>query len=387
MNPQALPFLDQQQRPLVLYVFQHHDFSGAETLQLPVLRADSQALVACAPGSRTEELVRGLGLPTVPLPYRRLRHSGGLLESFLSVVRGLASARDLRRLLRAHPERRIVYCVAIRPAMLAALASMGLSRRLVWTVPDLMPPAPLRQAVRALARLGCDRAIAISQTIADDFAGSSSRLRRPLAVVYPGPDLERKPPPDGAVRPPHVAVLGAISPTKHTALAIDIAERVAAEVEGFRLDVIGRAQFRDEDFAYERELHARVERDDRLRERVRFVGYDDDVASSLRRYRVLLHCRPDEPFGMVLVEAMAAGAAVVAPGAAGPAEIVEHGKTGLLFAPGDAAGAAAHVLRLLRDPEEAARMGTAGRERVEQRFTASLQVAALDRVLSEAARL
>lgn len=377
-------FFGAEGRPLVLYVFHHHEFSGAETLQIPILRADPRALVACPPGSRAEELVRGLGLPTVPLPYRVLRHSGGPLETLRSVGRGLAAARDVRRLMRAHPDRPIVYCVAIRPAMLAAVASLGLRRTLVWTVPDLMPPAPLRQAVRVLARVACDRAIALSRVIAEDFAGHSRRLRRRLSVIHPGPELERYGRPAGGVRPPHIAILGAVSPVKHTALAIDIAERVAAETGEFRLDVIGRAQFRDEDFAYERALHERVESDERLRERVRFVGYEPDVAARLRECRILLHCRPDEPFGMVLVEAMAAGAAVVAPGRAGPAEIVEHGSTGFLFAPGDVDEAAGQVLRLLRDGDEAARMGAAGRARVEERFTAELQVAAVDRVLAGA---
>ena len=385
MSANGAGFLARDDRPLVLYVFHHHEFSGAETLQVPVLRADPRALVACPDGSRTEEFVRGLGRPTVPLPYRALRHSGGPLETLRSVGRGLATARDLRRVLRAHPERELVYCVSIRAAMLAAVAAAGLRRRLVWTVPDLMPPVPLRQAVRLLARLACDRAIALSQVIADDFAGRSRRLRGPLSVIHPGPELDRYEPPTGVPRPPHVAILGAVSPIKHTRLAIEIAERVAAEVDDFRLDVIGRAQFRDEDFAYERELHERVESDERLRGRVRFVGYEPDVAGRLRDCRVLLHCRPDEPFGMVLVEAMAAGAAVVAPAAAGPLEIVEHERTGLLYTPGDAAEAAGHVVRLLRDPGEAARMGAAGRERVEKRFTAALQVEAVDRVLAEVA--
>ncbi|MEX2195999.1 MAG: glycosyltransferase family 4 protein [Thermoleophilaceae bacterium] len=378
-------FFEGDRRPLVLYVLHHHEFSGAETLQIPVLRADPRGLVACPPGSRAEELVKSLGLPTVPLSFRTLRHSGGRLETLRSAGRGLAGARDLRRVMRERPERRIVYCVSIRSAMLAAIASLGMRRRLVWTLPDLMPPAPLRQAVRMLARLACDRAIALSQVIADDFAGGSRRLRRPLAVIHPGPELERYPRPSTAPRPPHVAVLGAVSPTKRTDLAIEIASRLAAEVGDFRLDVIGRAQFREEDFAYERDLHERVEHDERLSRRVRFVGYEADVAGRLRDCRVLLHCRPDEPFGMVLVEAMAAGAAVVAPGAAGPLEIVDHGRTGFLYAPGDAAEAAGHLARLLRDPDEAARMGAAGRERVEQHFTAELQVAAVERVLEEVA--
>lgn len=376
------PFLEREERPLVLYVIQHHDYSGAEILQVPLMRADPEPLLACPPGTRTEEFARELGIPTVPLAYRVLRHSGGPLETLRSVYRGLAAARDLRRVLRSRPERQVVYCTSLRPALLASVAAAGLGRRVVWSLTDLMPPAPLRGAVRLLARAGCDRAIALSQVIADDFAGSSRRLRSLVQVVHPGVELERFDPPAEAAGRPRAGIVGHVSPTKRTDLAVEIAERVLREVPEFELEVIGRAQYRADDFELERRLVQRVEADDRLRDRVHFRGYATDVPGELRRLGLLLHCRPDEPFGLVLIEAMAIGLPVVAPAAAGPLEIVEHGVSGFLYEPGDAATAAAHVVRIVGDPELAAAMSTAARAAVERRFTAAAQLAAVDRELA-----
>jgi len=77
-----------------------------------------------------------------------------------------------------------------------------------------------------------------------------------------------------------------------------------------------------------------------------------------------------EPFGLVVVEAMLAGRAVVAAAAGGPAEIVEDGVTGLLTPPGDAEGLAAAVDRLLDDDALRARLGRTARDAARTRFSA-----------------
>jgi glycosyltransferase involved in cell wall biosynthesis len=377
-------FLRRLDRPRILYVIQVPDYSGGELLQLPIMRADADPLLACPPDSRVEALAADNGIPTVALPFRSLRHSGGKIEIARSLIRGLASARDLRRIIRRHPERTLIYCTQLRPGMLAALAAFGLRRRVLWHVPDFMPPSPVRGLVALLARVGCDRAVALSRAVREDFVGRSRRLRSRTSVIYPGPDTS------GSVgepaEAPRAAIVGQVSPIKRTELAVEIAKRVAATEPGFELSIVGRAQFRPEDFDFERELKRDVAKDSSLRDHVRFAGYIDDVRSELARCRLLLHCRPDEPFGIALTEAMAAGLPVVAPASAGPAEIVEHGKTGFLYPPGNVERAAEFVVELLRDRGMAAEMGTAGRDRVERMFSVNEQVVATEAVLTQLAQ-
>lgn len=361
----------------VLYVIQHHDYSGAEILTLPIMQADPDPLLACPPDSRVEKWANDHGIPTVALPFRHLRHSGGLRETLASVGRGLANARELRALLRAHPERRVIHAAAIRPGMVAAVAKSGLGRRALWIVPDLAPPPPVAWATRLLALWGCDRALPLSHTIAASFTGRSSRIAARTEVVYPGIDPSRFDPSASTPGIPRAGLLGHISPTKRTDLAVDIAALVSAAEPSFELEILGHAQYRDEDRALERDLRSRVEADPALAAAVKFTGYQEHVPAALARQGLLLHCRPDEPFGMALIEAMAAGLPVVAPGAAGPGEIVVHGETGFLFRPGDAAEAAGYVLRLIREPELAAAMGAAGRRRVTTHFTVASQVEAV----------
>jgi glycosyltransferase involved in cell wall biosynthesis len=76
-----------------------------------------------------------------------------------------------------------------------------------------------------------------------------------------------------------------------------------------------------------------------------------------------------EPFGLVVIEAMASGKPVVATAPGGPSETVQEGETGYLVQPSDPEGTAAAVEKLLADPELRARMGAAGRRRACEVFS------------------
>ncbi len=357
-----------------LYVIQQHDYSGAEIMHLPLLKGDQNALVACPPDSRTEAWLHDNDVATAPLEFRSLRHSGGPAETVRSLGRGLRSAAALRRLLRERPDRDPIYCISLRPGMLAAVASPGLGRRVVWYVTDFVPSGPVGALVRLLALLRCDAAVATSEAVRRDFSRGSKRIAGRTTTIVPGVDPDRFSPERSKPGAPRAAVLGHVSPTKRTDLAVTVAGIVARQVPGFRIDIVGSAQFRDEDFAFEKELHQRVEEDTVLAVTVRFPGYTQDVAAALHGCGLLLHCRPDEPFGVAVAEAMAAGLPVVAPAADGPAEIIEHELTGLLYPPGDAERAAAEVLRVLDDPDLAIRLGRNAREAVLERFDERRQI-------------
>ena len=106
-----------------------------------------------------------------------------------------------------------------------------------------------------------------------------------------------------------------------------------------------------------------------LDDHVVFTGRRTDVARLLAAADVYAMPSFDEPFGLVYLEAMAMALPVVALDNGGTPEVVEHGRSGLLSAPGDIEALAANVATLLREPELRERMGRYGRRRVEERFT------------------
>jgi len=75
-----------------------------------------------------------------------------------------------------------------------------------------------------------------------------------------------------------------------------------------------------------------------------------------------------EPLGIVNLEAMACGTAVVASKVGGIPEVVADGETGLLVPPDDPTALAESINSLTRDTERAKAMGTAGRERAGSLF-------------------
>ncbi|MGH8317080.1 MAG: glycosyltransferase family 4 protein [Steroidobacteraceae bacterium] len=85
-----------------------------------------------------------------------------------------------------------------------------------------------------------------------------------------------------------------------------------------------------------------------------------------------------EPFGIPVIEAMAAGLPVVATRAGALPEVIVDGETGILVERGDSDGLAAAISRLLSDPHLRERMGTAGRERVRRLFTWERNIAHLE---------
>jgi len=102
---------------------------------------------------------------------------------------------------------------------------------------------------------------------------------------------------------------------------------------------------------------------------VRFTGYQDRVPDFVNMMSVVIHASIDpEPFGMVVLEAMAMRKPVVGSAAGGVVEMVVEGVTGYTFPPGDSSVLASRVMELLNDPTKAATMGEAGHRRVIEDF-------------------
>jgi len=91
-----------------------------------------------------------------------------------------------------------------------------------------------------------------------------------------------------------------------------------------------------------------------------------------------------EPFGLVGIEALAAGRPVIASATGGVGDWLEHGVSGLLVKPGDVQDLARALNQLLADPQRQRAMGIAGREAVNARFSPERHVAAVLEAYGEA---
>lgn len=125
-----------------------------------------------------------------------------------------------------------------------------------------------------------------------------------------------------------------------------------------------------------------------IADRVVFPGRTDRAMTATLFHHAQLFVLPSlhEPFGIVNLEAMTAGKAVIATRAGGVPEIVHEGQNGLLVPPGDATALAGAIETLLRDPTHAEALGQVGARLVREQYTwervASSYLKLYDQVLS-----
>jgi glycogen synthase len=107
--------------------------------------------------------------------------------------------------------------------------------------------------------------------------------------------------------------------------------------------------------------------------RMNFLGWQHPGSFAVSNYYaaadVLVVPSRYEPFGMVVLEGMLAGQAIVATNIGGPAELLEHERTALLYPPGDVDALASAIVRALRDYRLRRDLGAAARVEVLERWT------------------
>lgn len=106
-----------------------------------------------------------------------------------------------------------------------------------------------------------------------------------------------------------------------------------------------------------------------LSDAVTMTGQVRDAGPYIEQMDVLVNASDPEPFGIVLLEGMARGVAVVAVDAGGPGEFIEHGRTGVLARSGEPSALADALEPLLSSPALLLSIGQAGRERFLADFT------------------
>ncbi len=195
-----------------------------------------------------------------------------------------------------------------------------------------------------------------------------------MKVVYPAADLVRfnpellpstldcrtalKLPVAGAL----IGIFGRLQAWKGMHVLIDALPEIRKQYPDTRLLIVGGAW--GAEAAYEQQLHERC-RALGISEQVIFAGQQKDVPLWMNACDVVVHASNREPFGMVVVEAMALGKPVVAGANGGPGEVITHGITGLLSPFENAAMLSDAVLRFLKDPAFARRVGDAAHERAQ----------------------
>ncbi|MGI8457563.1 MAG: glycosyltransferase family 4 protein [Propionibacteriaceae bacterium] len=310
-----------------------------------------------------------------------LRRPDRMLAAVVALLRYVARLRvEIRR---RRPD--LVVTNSLKSAVLGGLASRLAGVPWVWHLHDRLSadylPGPVAAALRFLARVGPRRVVVNSL---DSAARLGHQPRGHVVVAYPGlpADAFRSVPGRTEVDAgrPILGMLGRISATKGQLEFLRAAAEVARSHPDVAFRVIGRALFNDQPYA--EELQTLITRLG-LGDRVELVGWAADPTAALAELTAVVHASPvPEPFGQVVVEAMAAGVPVIATLAGGVGEILDPDGVigtvatatavrtpyGQVVGPGDVAGLAAALRWVLDHPVEAAELAGRARELAAERF-------------------
>jgi glycosyltransferase involved in cell wall biosynthesis len=223
-------------------------------------------------------------------------------------------------------------------------------------------------------------------------AASKLRPSVPTRLLYNGTPLREVSAGDAAaaraelgVAPDQllVGVFGRLQHWKGQDVFVRAAAIVAAQRRQVRFAIVGGSVF-----GLEPEFLEGLKRDvaaSGLSDRLTFTGFRSDVPRLMAACDVVCHTtRVAEPFGLVVVEAMAQGRPVIATRGGGPSEIIESEEQGVLVSPDDPEALARELIALIDDPERRRRVGEAGRARVRAHFSSDVAAAKLIGFLDEA---
>lgn len=376
-NPVVLTSRDHRIR--VLYLNYSLDVGGIETLLLEICRRVdatrySSAVCSLQIGGGLKNEFLAAGIPVFDLPKKE------------GVAPGLALR--LARLCRQN-EIQILHSHNYGAWFYAVLSSwLGGGAKLVHTEHSCVDENIKRRIL--LERLMAKRTskvIAVSESVRTFLEQRVGIDSRRLCVVPNGVDLSKF---ESAVNlqaaraslgiPTNHSVIGIVArlaAVKNHEMLLRAFKLVKRDHPNVTLLIVGDGALRDplERLAQELEMDS-----------IKFLGARRDIAELLGVLDIFVLCSYNEGHPITLLEAMAAGKAVVVTRVGGCAEVVKDGLNGLSVPSGDTTGLAEAISRLLSDPDLGKRFGGEAKKNVKEVYDSRVMIKAYERIYSEVAQ-
>jgi glycosyltransferase involved in cell wall biosynthesis len=375
--PAESPALSDDGKLHVLYLNHAAQVSGAEMSLRSLLqqfrRSDAPVdpVLALPDGGLYAGMMRDEGFCVTLAPLRRLHRPHGLIDTMSSVLHVLQTTPYITRLVQ-QTHSQLVHSNSTTAHLVGCLAAERLGRPSIWHARDLTSLGPIAGQLAARS----SKVIAISACVAEHLIKDGVPEQK-IAIIYNGLDPDewrvRK---DSSLRATLAlpedsflfGMVGQLIPWKNHAAFIEAAGQLAQE-EGManaRFAIIG-GDLWSEHKGYVQELRELVKQH-HLTDRFNFIPNQNDAVDALSAVDCLVHPTHSEPFGRVIMEAMALGKPVIAMAENGPREIIVHETDGLLV-PSDAEhGLAEAMKRIYQDAALREHLSANSRTSIEARF-------------------
>ncbi len=337
----------------------------------------------------------GLDVPGVDVHVLTPRRGSGGADHGSLPVRVMRRAVELASVVA--PRARELMPIFRREQPAIVYLASGLTSNLATMVAAARCGVPVVCHFKGFRRVGptdlflarwIDTAIGMTDEILDHYRERRVHARR-FVTIYDGIDCSRVASGGGAAirrefgipaDAPCIGIVGHIQEWKGQLLVAEAVARARRQIPALRCLIVGGVHRLGA--AYGEQLKRRVAEPD-LAGHVVLTGARRDVPACMDAMDVVIHASNREPFGRVLIEAMAVGRPLIAPREGGPREIVADGETGLLVPPRDPDALAAAIVTLMSDPARRAAMGRAARARAAAVFDIRQHARAVEAVFDD----
>lgn len=353
----------------ILFVSAEGRIGGAERsllLLLKHLKSDFVVSLACpTTGSLRPEAAK-MDIPCYPFANGCCRSKDivwavSLFGAVLALCRIVGRKRPVT--IHANNFRALIICIL--PAYITRIP-------LIWHVRDI----PRRRHLVLLCSRFCTRIIAVSDSIKEALVRAGVNGRR-VTVIHNGVDIDALHFEDVgtascvATESRHeffvFANVGQFVPWKKQLLFVAAAEMVAKLCSNARFLIVGDDVF-DRDKTYKDEVLARIAHS-KASDRIRWLGWQENMKEVWNMIDCLVHTADKEPFGRVIVEAMAHRIPVISVNGGGPSEIICNGSTGILVEPENPTRLSEAMTRMSNDRTGREKLVTEAFQRVCSHFT------------------
>jgi glycosyltransferase involved in cell wall biosynthesis len=365
----------------ILFVNLEGRIAGAERsllLLIEHLRAQFAISVACPAASPLAAALRSMQIDSFGLDGPANRSS----FSILGLARWLRTSWRLIRIVsKAKPD--IIHANSFYSAVPSILVAVVMRKKLLLHARDL---ASFGFFARICGYF-CHRIIAVSCCVKNALVQDGVSPDK-IRVVYNGVDscsFSQKR--EGANSSGHskgdfvFANVGQFVPWKNHMLFLKAASDVGGQQADARFVLVGDDLF-GRDGGYKQSVIDYAENSP-IADRIALWGWRDDMHEVWPGIDCLVHTAEREPFGRVIVEAMANRIPVIAVGSGGPKEIIEDQKTGILVQADDVEELGRAMLGVVRDRQFARRLADAGYEHAASNFTADKTAVQIKEVYGE----
>jgi len=377
----------------ILYLNHVSEVAGAEIVLINLLKnldpTKFDLTVAYPPNGRLTGKLEEIGIKTEPVKISALRRTFNPM-AIISYIYSFVLTTGRLVIIIKRNKINLIHANSFCAQLYGSIPAKITNTPIVWHMHDLIEPQFCNWFFVKWAGITSTRIIAVSNAVARTLLKLGVNAKK-IVTIYNGVDLKKfncenvykhkiRKELGIELTVPVIGIVGQLASWKGHDNFLKAASIVVKKYPLARFEIIGESITGDT--SYKLKLENLVS-ELKLSDKVIFIGYRKDMPEMMASLDILVNASSAEPFGLVIVEAMALGRPVIAADAGGAPEIIRDGENGFLVLPRDPQELAGAILKILDNPMTGRKMGKLGRRMVKEQFSLEKNVRQIEDIYWE----